>query len=303
MKAEHAQSATPYYHRLRTGAGNDAVGNGQRVTAARSFFNACADTLIRLLGLNRPTRITRAFLDRIDVVNKVVLNGTTMVFDANHELHLLRSRLIGTKEPETIAWIDTFSPDAVFFDIGANIGVFTLYAALHRNCDVYAFEPEAKNYACLNRNLLLNGLGRRVKALNVGLHDSTCIEFLQLHDLSSGAALHALGEPIDWRGERFEPRFEQAVLAFGLDDFVQRLGTPSPNYIKLDVDGNEEKIIRGGRRTFSDPAMKSLMIEINENNRALAELIESCGLHLTHRTRAAMQGAHSDTYNAVFSRV
>jgi len=272
------------------------------MTAKRRAFNTIADALISVLGLNRPIRVYRAFLSRINAVKKVAINGTPITFDANEELHLLRAELIASKEPETLAWIDSFAPGEVLYDIGANIGVFSLYAALHRNCDVYAFEPEAKNYACLNQNILLNGLGRRVKALNVGLHDRTCIEFLQLHGLESGAALHALGEAIDWRKNRFQPKFEQSVIAFSLDEFIGRFGAPLPSHIKLDVDGNEDKIIRGGRRTFSNPVVKSLLIEINENDRALIELIESCGLKLAHKTLLAMQGDTQDMYNAVFVR-
>lgn len=272
------------------------------MTAKRRLFNAMSDALIAVLGLNRPIRAYRAFLSRINAVKQVEINGTRMVFDANEELHLLRADLLRSKEPETIRWIDSFAEGSVFFDIGANIGVFSVYAAAHRNCDVYAFEPEAKNYACLNKNILLNGLGRRVKALNVGLHDSTGLEFLNLHDLASGAALHALGEPLDWRGKRFEPKFEQAVIAFTLDEFVERFGLPVPHHVKLDVDGNEQRIIRGGQRTFSSPRLKSLLIEINENDRPLIELIESCGLMLAHKTRLAMQGDTQDMFNAVFTR-
>ena len=272
------------------------------MTAQRRAFNTIADALIAVLGLNRPIRVYRAFLSRINAVKKVEINGTPITFDANEELHLLRAQLLHSKEPETLAWIDSFTPGEVLYDIGANIGVFSLYAALHRNCDVYAFEPDAKNYVCLNQNILLNGLGRRVKALNVGLHDRTCIEFLQLHGLESGAALHALGEAIDWRKNRFQPKFEQSVIAFSLDEFIERFGAPLPNHIKLDVDGNEDKIIRGGRRTFSNPAMKSLLIEIDENDRALIELIESCGLKLAHKTLLAMQGDTHDMYNTVFVR-
>lgn len=268
----------------------------------RKLFDKLSDAVIVALGLNRPSRIQRAFFSRIDVKKQIDVNGVSILFDANEELHLLRAIWFKDKEPETIEWIDSFQTGEVFFDIGANVGVFSLYAALHRQCDVYAFEPEAKNYACLNKNILLNRLGRRVKALNVGLHDRTCIEFLQLHDLESGAALHALGEAIDWRKERFAARFEQAVLAFGLDDFIDRFGVPVPSHIKLDVDGNEDRIIRGGKRTFSNPAMKSLLIEINENDHVLNELIESCGLRLERKTLASSQGSYRDTFNAVFAR-
>ncbi len=268
----------------------------------RAIFEKASDLLITIFGLNRPIRIYRAFLSRVNCVKRVTVNGTSIAFDANEELHLLRAEWLDKKEPETLEWINGFEEGEVFYDVGANVGVFSLYAALHRRCDVFAFEPEAKNYACLNKNILLNRLGRRIKALNVGLHDRTCIEFLQLHDLESGAALHALGEAIDWRKERFAAKFEQAVLAFGLDDFIEQFGAPVPNHIKLDVDGNEDKIIRGGKRTFSNPAMKSLLIELNENDQALIALIESCGLVLERKTLAALQGSHRDMFNAVFRR-
>jgi FkbM family methyltransferase len=268
----------------------------------RKIAQGASDLLIGFLGLNRPLRIYRAFIDRIDAVKRVEINGTRIIFDANSELHLLRAQWLETKEPETLAWIDSFGPKEVLYDIGANIGVFSVYAALHRDCDVYAFEPEAKNYACLSKNLFLNGLGRCVKALNIGLHDRTAIEFLQLHGMESGAALHALGEPVDWRKERFQPKFEQSVMAFALDEFIERFGIPLPNHVKLDVDGNEPKIIAGGRRTFSNPALKSLLIELNENDKSLIELIESHGLRLAAKTRANLQGPYQDTFNAVFRR-
>lgn len=272
------------------------------MSVKRKVFDGVSDAVISVLGLNRPVRLYRAFLDRVDAVKRITLDGTAMAFDANAELHLLRAVWLETKEPETLAWIDTFAPKEVFYDIGANIGVFCIYAALRRNADVYAFEPESKNYACLCRNLYLNGLGRRVKALNVGLHDRTCIEYLQLHGMESGAALHALGEAIDWRKERFRPKFEQSVMAFGLDDFVERFDVPMPNHVKLDVDGNEPKIIGGGKRTFSNPALKSLMIEMNETDRSLIELLGSCGLRLAERTQTAVTSRYQDTYNAVFRR-
>ena len=264
----------------------------------RALFDRISDAVIAVAGFNRPIRLYRAFGERIDAVKRVEVHGTPMLFDANEELHLLRAGWIHTKEPETIEWIDSFGAGDVLYDIGANVGVFSLYAALHRSCDVYAFEPEAKNYACLNRNILLNRLGRRVKALNVGLHDSTSIEFLQLHDLASGAALHALGEAIDWKGERFEAKFEQAVLAFSLDELVERFGLPMPHHVKLDVDGNEDKIIRGGRRTLSSATLKSVLVEINDEEGPMVELMQSCGLKLTAVERPDRAGG----YNAIFRR-
>jgi FkbM family methyltransferase len=271
-------------------------------TIKRAFFERASDLLIAMLGLNRPIRLYRAFLARINCIKRVRINGTDISFDANDELHLLRAVWLDKKEPETLEWINGFGESEVFYDVGANVGVFSLYASLHRNCDVYAFEPEAKNYSCLNKNIFLNRLGRRVKALNVGLHDATSIEFLQLHDLSSGAALHSVGEAIDWRGKRFEAKFEQAVLAFRLDELVEQFRLPPPDHMKIDVDGNELKVIRGAARTLSDPRFKSLQIELKEGDKELIEAIEGCGLKLFRSTRAALQGEYQDCMNAVFTR-
>ena len=51
-----------------------------------------------------------------------------------------RAATMLTKQPATIEWIDRFQPGSVFWDIGANVGVYTLYAALRGDTRVVAFE-------------------------------------------------------------------------------------------------------------------------------------------------------------------
>jgi len=53
---------------------------------------------------------------------------------------------IMSKEPETITWINSFEKDSVFFDVGANIGIYTLYSAVIRENTVYSFEPHSASY-------------------------------------------------------------------------------------------------------------------------------------------------------------
>ena len=69
-----------------------------------------------------------------------------------------RASTFSSKEPETLAWIDSFHEDSVFWDIGANIGLYSLYAARHKNCRVIAFEPSFFNLEILVRNINLNNL-------------------------------------------------------------------------------------------------------------------------------------------------
>ena len=51
-----------------------------------------------------------------------------------------------SKEPETIKWMNNFDSNTIFFDIGANIGIYTLYSAIVKSNTVYAFEPHSASY-------------------------------------------------------------------------------------------------------------------------------------------------------------
>ena len=66
-------------------------------------------------------------------------------------------RIMG-KEPETINWINGFKKNSIFFDIGANIGIYTLYSAVKIGNTVYSFEPHSVNYKNLLDSISLNGL-------------------------------------------------------------------------------------------------------------------------------------------------
>ena len=52
-----------------------------------------------------------------------------------------RANTFSTKEPETLEWLDESESDGVFFDIGANVGLYSLYYGATKKGNVYAFEP------------------------------------------------------------------------------------------------------------------------------------------------------------------
>ncbi len=64
----------------------------------------------------------------------------------SNELEEYRADSFYTKEPETVAWIDSFNDNEIFFDIGANIGIYSLYASITHSCKTFCFEPYHKNY-------------------------------------------------------------------------------------------------------------------------------------------------------------
>ncbi|MCZ6633511.1 MAG: FkbM family methyltransferase, partial [bacterium] len=144
------------------------------------------------------------------------------------------------KEPDTLDWIDTFFETGdTIYDVGANIGQYTLYAAkkLNGNATFLAFEPEALNFAKLNKNILLNDFGNTITAYPLAVSDRTAIDHFYSKAFKTGAALHALGRPITQGEKPFDPQNRQGVMAVSLDDLTGTFGLPFPNHIKVDVDG------------------------------------------------------------------
>ncbi|MDE2997696.1 MAG: FkbM family methyltransferase [Gemmatimonadota bacterium] len=181
----------------------------------------------------------------------------------NHELW--RANSFNEKEPDTLDWIDTwFRPGETIYDVGANIGQYSLYAArrLDGQAQILAFEPEALNHAKLNRNILLNGLGEVVTAYPIAISDRTAIQHFYSKTFAPGAALHALGEPVTQGAVPFAPQNRQGTAAVSLDDLTGRFGLPFPNHVKVDVDGIEDKIVAGASRTLEDERLKTVLIEV-----------------------------------------
>lgn len=250
-----------------------------------SVFDGFASTLITLLRLNRPSRIYQALMSRIDVTKDIQSHGTSMRFDANKQLHLWRALTFNHKEPDTIAWIDGFAKGEVLLDVGANVGVFSIFAAAHRGATVYAFEPESQNYACLNKNIFLNGLSQQVHAFNIGLDSETGLSNIHLGSFESGAANHSVGRPINAVGETFAAAFTQSVIAYAFDDFRRQFALPIPHHIKIDVDGNEERVLKGMAATLADPTVQSVCIEFREGDKALIDWILAKGFSVEKTTR------------------
>ena len=186
------------------------------------------------------------------------------------------------KEPGTLAWLARLRPGDVVYDIGANVGVYTLLAA-HRVGPagrVFAFEPHAATTATLLENVALNGVGDRVDVLSCALHRSTGVEPFLYGSLEAGSALSHVG------GDGPGVRELKAVAA--ADDLIAA-GTLAPAHaIKLDVDGNELDVLTGMRGLLSGADRpRSVQVEINPDGAAaVLELMVQAGYRETGRHRS-----------------
>ena len=166
------------------------------------------------------------------------------------------------KEPDTIEWINSFDPDDIFLDIGANIGIYSMYAARKKNM-VWAIEPESLNYAMLNLNINDNNLSHKITALSIALHKNSIIDSLNIQSLNWGDALNSFENVEDQFGEKFKPVFKQGCYSVTLDELLSRIG--KIDHIKIDVDGNEDEILAGGMNSIKEKKFKSILIELDEN--------------------------------------
>jgi len=226
-----------------------------------------------------------------------------------------RAQTYESKEPETLSWIEQyFKPKDVFYDIGANIGLYSLFSAKHlnKNLTVYAFEPEALNYAKLNRHIFINNLSGVIVPCALALNNQLRFDTFYLHEslieadklgagLVSGTALHNFGEAVDLNKKQFQPIHQQGMVGVPVDHLWQQWGLPFPTHLKIDVDGLEQQILEGATHTLQDPRLKSLLIELNENDEGLQHLIKE--MKKQGFVRDPHPTLHSETgLNHIFSR-
>lgn len=207
-------------------------------------------------------RANVSFAERIHPVYKVDTKIGTLQFSCPNNLTLWRARTFFTKEPHTIEWINGFSEHDILFDIGANVGTYSIYAAA-KGIQVFSFEPESQNYATLNKNIYLNSAQNKVNALNIAISNESNIGHLFIKEFTIGGALNNFGESLDYNKKSFTPGFKQAVSSYKLDDLIENSKLPVPNHIKIDVDGIEPLVISGAIKLLQNPKVKSLLIEIN----------------------------------------
>jgi len=211
------------------------------------------------------------------------------------------------KEPETIEWIDSFQPGDSLWDIGANVGIYSIYAGV-KGIRTSAFEPHFANYHQFCITIAVNGLQDVVTPLCLAFSDKKSIAELNLASLEVGTSMSNFGAALDFRGQPFQPAFRQGMIGYDIDSFVEDFGAEIPDHIKIDVDGIELPIVLGARKTLSNPKLKSVSIELIESDTAqvdaVMELMERAGLQLVHKKQnpAFATPQTRDVLNYLFHR-
>ena len=152
--------------------------------------------------------------------------------------------------PEMAYVLHVLAADDLFADIGANAGSYTVLACAVKGARGICFEPVPATFARLMENIRVNDLTARVEARNIGLSDEAgALNFTSLEDCTN----HVMAA-----GEQTAGAISVPTLP--LD---QVLGGRVPAVIKMDVEGFETPVLRGARATLANPALHSVIMELN----------------------------------------
>ena len=178
-----------------------------------------------------------------------------------------RSSTFTTKEPDTLKWIESFDKDSIFIDIGANLGIYSLYASFFSK-KVLSFEPDALNYSLLNLNILDNKLAHKIIAYPLSIHKISEFNTLNIQKYEYGGALSSFSNETDQFQKKFLPTFKQGSYAKSLNDVYNELVASESNnsqdiHCKIDVDGNEKIIMDGAIEILKSKKIKSFLIELD----------------------------------------
>ncbi len=202
------------------------------------------------------------------MTNKICVFGDELCFNSSSDLEKYRIESALDKEPETIAWIDGWgiqSGTTVFFDIGANIGIYSLYAGYkHPAAEVFSFEPVSNNYTALQQNVWLNN-STNIHPFNLALAGDNKIANLYLSDVRVGNSGAQIDRAVNEKGEAYQALRVEKVLSITLDRLINEFALPVPTYVKIDVDGHETDILNGMTQTLGAPTLRSLLIEFNSD--------------------------------------
>ena len=195
-------------------------------------------------------------------------------YSIHNDTTLWRSQSLFTKEPITINWIRSFDKSSIFYDIGANVGMYSIFCASINKNKVYSFEPESNNFQVLMENILLNNLSKNIKPFPIGISNETELTSLYLSSHEKGGSHHMLKESLNHNLEKKKSNLEQGIFSTTINDLIKKWNLPIPNYLKIDVDGIEYKIIEKSDIVLKNKSLKSILIEINSNRKEDLEIVK-----------------------------
>lgn len=219
------------------------------------------DKMIR----RRQSIVRRIPYEKTNVTDEQKNAGHFLNFVETNQTVRSRINTLYTKEPETIQWLEEHC-DAVLFDIGANIGLYSVYFAKKNNKPVFAFEPSVFNLPTLIQNININGLQDHINVIPNPLIDNQGLSKMYLVSDKPGDSGSQFRETTGPDGCGLTRNaLSYHTVGFSLDWLIEKKLINIYEFpkcvIKIDVDGLEHHILRGCSSLLLDSRCVSVLVE------------------------------------------
>ena len=182
------------------------------------------------------------------------MSSSETEFSTETYAEFARVRTLMNEEQMIYDLCEELQPNDIFYDIGANIGVYSCLAgSITTEGQVVAFEPHPENIKSLTSNIDRNGINAAI--LETALSDESDTLVLAEEGSGAGHGEHQITEDSTKNGIRIDVR--------SLDAVRRGEGLPQPNVLKIDVEGAEYDVIKGGLQTLSANDCRLVYCEIH----------------------------------------
>ena len=241
-----------------------------------------------------------------------VLNKKVNFFVPN-QISQWRVETFFTKEPETLEWIDGFNDNKkiIFWDVGANIGLYSIYAALkYSDIEIISFEPSTSNLRILSRNISINKLEEKIKINQLPLtKDQNQYLMFEESEFIEGYSKNTFGAGINFEGKVIQSKNRYKIFGTNINYLIKNNILLIPNYIKIDVDGIEHLILEGASNYLDNSEIRSMSIELNENFKeqfnSVLKIMDKSKFSIKHKKHSSLfdtSDKFSKTFNYIFEK-
>jgi len=202
-------------------------------------------SIIRRLGVNNILSKPFwkiAYITSSNTQNCKIL-GEELKFYTNSYAEFMRFKDLSGEQPILEDFLKSCEREDVFFDIGANVGTYTCFAASTLDAgNVASFEPEPTNAARLRENLELNGLDADI--FEIALSDTDGTIDLAIAGTDVGEGEHSIAP--DAQTDTIQ------VRTATVDSLVEDDKIFAPSVVKIDVEGAELSVLRGMKKVLTE---------------------------------------------------